>query len=366
MNFVPDRPYNELPDLPPAPEVETKEVLRRCIAAHSALAELRVAGKLIPNQAMLINSIPLLEAQASSEIENVVTNTDLLFRFANGADGQADPATKETLRYRNAIFLALDMLKQQQLPVSTIMATEVCRMIKDADLDIRTKAGTTLRKGVTGEIIYTPPNGEDLIRAKLANWESYISQDDLIDPLIRLAIMHYQFEAIHPFLDGNGRTGRALNLIYLVQNNLLETPVILLSRYINDNREHYYRYLLEVTTQQAWQQWILFMLDALTIAADWTRTVIYKIRELLEDTVAKIRHRLPKTNVGALADLIFVHPYCRIGNVISAGIAKRQTASFYLNALAEVGMLAKTKVGRENFFINSALFQHFDRARITL
>ena len=353
MTFDPRRPFNDLPNLPPASETETKAILRSCIAARTALAELRVSGKLIPNQAMLINSIPLLEAQASSEIENVVTTTDRLFRYANDAAGQADPATKEALRYRTALCRGYEMLKRR--PVSTTMAVEVCRTIKGVDLDIRNTPGTALINDATDEVIYTPPEGEDVLRSKLANWERYIHEAEEIDPLIRLAVMHYQFEAIHPFIDGNGRTGRVLNLLYLVDKGLLDIPVLYLSRHIIRNKALYYRYLLEVTTQQAWETWILFILEAVRTTAEWTSAKIHAIRELLDDTAAAIRQRMPKIYSRELAELIFVNPYCRISDVVEVDIAKRQTAAVYLKALAAEGVLEEIKAGRENLYINPPL-----------
>ncbi len=355
MTFDPSRPFNDLPNLPPAWETETKAILRSCIAARAALAELRVSGKLIPNQAMLINSIPLLEAQASSEIENIVTTTDRLFRYANDAAGQADPATKEALRYRSALYRGFEMLKRR--PVSTAMAVEVCRTIKGVDLDIRNTPGTALMNDATDQVIYTPPQGEDVLRSKLANWERYIHEVEEIDPLIRLAVMHYQFEAIHPFVDGNGRTGRVLNLLYLVDKGLLDVPVLYLSRHINRNEALYYRYLLEVTTQQAWEAWILFILDAVRTTAEWTSVKIHAIRELLDETAAAIRQKMPKIYSRELAELIFVNPYSRISDVVEADIAKRQTAAVYLKALAAEGVLEEIKAGRENLYINPPLLE---------
>ena len=353
MTFDPNRPFNGLPNLPPASDTETKAILRRCIAARAAMAELRVSGKLIPNQAMLINSIPLLEAQASSEIENIVTTTDRLFRYANDAARHADPATKEALRYRTALYRGFEMLKRR--PVSTATAVDVCRTIKGVELDIRKTPGTALINDATGEVIYTPPEGEDVLRTKLANWERYIHEVEEVDPLIRLAVMHYQFEAIHPFVDGNGRTGRVLNLLYLVDKGLLDIPVLHLSRHIIRNKALYYRYLLEVTTQQAWETWILFILDAVRTTAEWTSAKIHAIRELLDETAAAIQQRLPKIYSRELAELIFVNPYCRISNVVEADIAKRQTAAIYLKALAAEDILEEIKVGRENLYINPPL-----------
>ena len=355
MPLRPDRPYNDLPALPPKEDVETKAVLKACIAARAALAELKVAGELIPNQSVLINSIPLLEAQASSEIENIVTTTDRLFRFAGEDGNPPDAATKEALRYRTALHQGFRMLKER--PVSTTMAVQMCRTIKGIDLDIRSTPGTALYNEATGEVIYTPPEGRDLLKDKLSNWERYIHEAEEIDPLVRLAVMHYQFEAIHPFTDGNGRTGRILNLLYLVDKGLLEIPVLYLSRYIIGNKRAYYEKLLRVTTEGAWETWILYMLEAIRETAEWSNRKIHAIRDLLGETGARMRRDLPKIYSRELAEVIFVNPYCRIADVVSAGIAKRQAAAVYLKALVDAGILAEMKAGRENLYINPALLE---------
>lgn len=353
MLFRPDRPYNDLPLLPPQADIESKTILKGCIGARAALAELRVSGQLIPNQAVLINSIPLLEAQASSEIENIVTTTDLLFRYANESGNHADPETKEALRYRTALGEGFKTLAER--PVSTSTAIAVCRMIKGVELDIRATPGTALMNEASGGVVYTPPEGQNLLRDKLANWERFIHQAEEIDPLIRLAVMHYQFEAIHPFTDGNGRTGRVLNLLYLVDTGLLEIPVLYLSRYLIGNKRAYYDRLLAVTTEGAWENWILYMLEAVEETARWTTSRIRAIRDLLDQTAERIRTELPKIYSRELAEVIFVNPYCRIGDVVANGIARRQTAAIYLKALAEIGLLQEVKAGRENLYINPAL-----------
>ena len=240
-------------------------------------------------------------------------------------------------------------------PVSTAIAVEVCRTIKGVELDIRNTPGTALMNDATQQVIYTPPEGEDVLRSKLANWERYIHEAEEIDPLIRLAVMHYQFEAIHPFVDGNGRTGRVLNLLYLVDKGLLDIPVLYLSRHIIRNKALYYRHLLEVTTRQDWEAWILFILEAVRTTAEWTTAKIRAIRELLDETGVAIRQRMPKIYSRELAELIFVHPYCRIGDVVKADIAKRQTAAVYLKALTAEGLLEEIKAGRENLYINPPL-----------
>lgn len=352
MLFNPALPYNDLPLLPPGKEVETRAVLKACIEARSALGELKIAGGLIPNQGVLINTIPLLEAQASSEIENIVTTTDKLFQFANDADGDADPATKEALRYRTALYSGFKLLAQR--PLTTATAVEVCRTIKGIDLDIRKTPGTALAKDGTNEIIYTPPEGEALLRDKLQNWEKFIHEAGHIDPLVRMAMMHYQFEAIHPFVDGNGRTGRVLNLLYLVEKGLLNIPVLYLSRYIIQNKSDYYRLLMQVTTDQNWEEWVMYMLKAVTETALSTTEKIQKIKLLLDETAEKIKKEAPQIYTRDLADLIFIQPYSRISDVVEAGLAKRQTASTYLQRLCEIGILKDVKVGRERLFINPA------------
>ena len=353
MTFDATAAFNTLPDLPPAADVETKTILRHCIAARTALERLRVCGQLIPNQEILIHSIPMLEAQASSKIENIVTTTELMFRFAGKAESTAAPATKEALRYRAALQRGFEMLAHK--PVSTSMAVEVCRVIKGADLDVRKNAGTKLVNDATGEILYTPPEGEQLLRNKLANWERYIHDTEHIDPLIRFAVMHYQFEAIHPFVDGNGRSGRILNLLYLVEQGLLDIPVLYFSGYILENRSLYYRYLHEVTVAGAWEQWILFMMEAVRDAAERSTHQIYGIQNLLGSTIDVMRQRMPKIYSRELAEVLFIHPYCRISDLVKAGIAQRQAASSYLNALAAEGLVQKKRIGRQNLYINRPL-----------
>lgn len=353
MPFDPTRPYNDLPPLPPSEDVETRAVLKACIGARAALAELKVSGQLIPNQSVLINSIPLLEAQASSEIENIVTTTDRLFRFANRPEPGVDPATKEALRYRTALHEGFKSLKSR--PLSTRSAIEICRTIKGVGLDIRTTPGTALMNEATGRVVYTPPEGAALLREKLANWERYMHADDGADPLIRLAVMHYQFEAIHPFTDGNGRTGRVLNLLFLVEQGLLDIPVLYLSRYIIDNKKKYYDGLLAVTTDGKWEPWILFMLAAVRETASWSTDRIRSIRVLLDETAERIRREAPKIYSRELAEIIFVNPYCRIADLVAAGIAKRQSASVYLKALAGLGLLSEVEAGREKIYTNPPL-----------
>lgn len=350
----PESPHNELPPLPPAFELETRAVLKACIPARAALAELKQAAGLIPNQAMLINTIPLLEAKGSSEIENIVTTTDKLFQHAHpGGDSAADPATKEALRYRSALYRGYQTLKDR--PICTATAVEICRTLKAADMDIRKTPGTKLENDRTGTIIYTPPEGEALLRDMLANWERFIHNEVDIDPLVRMAVAHYQFEAIHPFTDGNGRTGRVINLLFLIQEGLLQLPILYLSRYIIQNKSDYYRLLLSVTKDNDWEPWVLYMLRAVEETARWTTEKISAIRFLADHTTAHVRSVLPKIYSRELIDVIFEQPYCRISDLVQKGIAQRQSASRYLKELADKGILREMTAGKEKLFIHPKL-----------
>jgi Fic family protein len=350
-DFNPETPNNSLPDLPPPIEmIESTEILKKCINARVALAELKQAAELIPNAAVLVNTLPLLEARASSEIENIVTTTDKLFEFADIAEDRADAATKEALRYRTALYEGTKMVQRGML--TTDMAIQICSTIKGIELDIRSEPGTRLKNRMSGEVIYTPPVGQKLLIQKLDNWASFMQHGTNIDPLVRLAVQHYQFEAIHPFADGNGRTGRILNILFLVQQGLLDTPTLYLSRYIISQKAAYYRLLQNVTREQAWSQWIMFILEGVEETCTWTTDKIKAIRELMEHTAEYVQSKMPKVYTWELVELLFKQPYCRIGNLVDAGVAKRQTASVYLKQLCDAGVLKEIKSGRENIFVH--------------
>ncbi|MCW8957713.1 MAG: Fic family protein [Gammaproteobacteria bacterium] len=353
--FDPAKPYNQLPQLPPSADIESKAILKKCVTARAALAALKQAGGLIPNQAVLINTIPLLEARDSSEIENIVTTTDKLFQYAEQQENQADPATKEALRYRTALYQGYRALKDR--PLCTATAVEVCTTIKGVDMNIRRVPGTTLANDATGETIYTPPEGEALLRELMANWEQFVHNHPQIEPLVRMAVTHYQFEAIHPFTDGNGRTGRVLNLLFLIEQDLLDTPILYLSRYIIQHKAGYYQCLLDVTTKQQWEQWILYILDAAEETANWTREKIIAIRDLMDHTTDFVRYKVPSIYSRELVEQTFMQPYCRIANLVDANIAKRQTASTYLKQLCGIGVLKEVKVGREKLFSHPKLMR---------
>ncbi|WP_319558052.1 protein adenylyltransferase Fic [Thiomicrorhabdus sp.] len=354
MSWNPSKPYNDLPLLPPEQDLETKSILKACISARAALAELNQSAKLIPNQSILINTLPLLEAQSSSEIENIVTTTDKLFQYVQ-EEQNADSATKEALRYRTALFTGFQELVKKPLNTNTCIA--ICSQIKGQQMQIRKVPGTALASDKSGTVIYTPPEGEEVIRHLLGNWEQFIHNETELDPLIRLAVAHYQFEAIHPFTDGNGRTGRVVNSLYLIQEELLALPILYLSRYIIQNKQDYYQLLLKVTQEQAWEDWIIFILKGIEQTSHWTSNKIQAITQLAEHTREFIKESLPKLYSYELVDLIFEQPYCRISNLVERDIAKRQTASVYLKQLCEIGVLVEIEMGREKLFIHPKLLE---------
>ena len=358
MNWNAETPYNDLPILPPDLErIETRSVLKACISARAAIAELKTAGELIPDQGLLINILPMLEAKDSSRIENIVTTSDQLFQYADRADG-ADPATKEALRYRTALYDGYTHL--EDYPLCTNTAVAICTKLRAVQTDIRKTPGTVLRDQ-NNNVVYTPPVGEDSIRELLANWERFIHGDDDLDPLVKMAIAHYQFECIHPFPDGNGRTGRILNILYLIQSELLSLPILYLSRFILERRDDYYTLLRRVTEEGDWESWILFMLEAVESTSRWTTDKISIVRALMAETTEYVREKLPKIYTHELVQALFAQPYCPIDNLVERGVAKRQTASTYLKQLVEIGVLEEMSVGREKLYINTRLLQELNQ-----
>jgi Fic family protein len=357
-DWRPERPWNALPKLPPEAQLESKAILKQCITARTALAELKQAVELIPNPGMLINTLPILEARASSEIENIVTTADKLFQHLQ-AQASADPATKEALRYRSALLEDVRAIRKR--PLATRTAEAICTHIKGTAMTVRKVPGTALAKNASSEVVYTPPEGEALLRELLANWERFLHEETELDPLIRMAVGHYQFEAIHPFTDGNGRTGRILNSLFLVEEGLLPQPVLYLSRYIIARKTDYYRLLLAVTSDGAWEDWILYMLRGVEQTAAWTTAKIGAIRKLSAASAEYIRQALPKIYSRELVDVIFEQPYCRIANVVESGIAGRQAASRYLKALAGAGVLREQAFGKEKLFVHPKLMSLLTR-----
>lgn len=353
MPFDRTQPYNDLPLLPPAVELESKAVLKQAIAANRVLANLRGLAAQIPNQGVLISSIVLQEARLSSEIENIVTTNDELYRADADADGKTDSHTKEVLRYREALYFGYRALKDR--PLTTNLFVEIVQRIKQSELQIRAIPGVAL-KNQHDEVVYTPPVGDSVIRDKLSNLEKFIHAEDDLDPLVKMAVMHYQFEAIHPFPDGNGRTGRILNLLFLVDKGLLDIPVLFLSRYIIANKPAYYEGLRRVTELQDWENWLLYMLRAVESTAQQTFDQVKRIQNLMENVREKVQREAPGVYSKDLVETIFKHPYTKIQFVVDAGIAKRQTASSYLQTLTKLGVLRESKQGREKYYINDALF----------
>ncbi len=354
----PARPYDALPLLPPGADLESKAVLKQCVRSAAALADLNRAADLIPKPEILIGTLPLLEAQASSEIENVVTTTDQLFRYV-GSETTADPATREALRYRHALMEAFGHLAKRPLGVG--LAKKICSRIKGSEVELRSGAGVMIARPATAEIVYTPPATAATIRDLLANWEKFIHAGDELEPLVRMAVAHYQFEAIHPFPDGNGRTGRVLNSLLLVERGLLRLPILYMSRFIIENKEEYYRLLLGVTREAAWEPWLLYMLRGVEQTAGWTLQKIDAMRELMDMTSEFLRDKLHKIYTRELVETIFEQPYCRIPHLVSAGIAKRQAASRYLKSLADVGVLEERSHGREKIWIHTRLLELLTR-----
>jgi Fic family protein len=358
--WSPDRPWNDLPVLPPRGDVETKVVLKRCVEARAALAGLRQSVLALPNPGILLDTLPALEAKSSSEIENIVTTEDSLYR-TDRAEDAADPATAEALRYRDALLEGLKSLERR--PVCVVTAEAVCSRIKGIDFRVRGVPGTRLASRPEGTVIYTPPDPGPRLAELLSNWERFLHESPALDPLVAMAIGHYQFEAIHPFTDGNGRTGRVLNLLYLMQRELLPSPVLPLSRFLQARKAEYYRYLLAVTRDAAWEEWSCFFLSVVEEAARWTTAKIHAVQDLRAQTAEYVRSARPKIYSGELVDLLFRRPYCRIGHLVEAGIAARQAASRYLKALTEIGVLREDRPGRQKLFVHGKLLILLTRER---
>jgi Fic family protein len=352
--FDRNQPFNGLPALPPATDVETSAILRKTITASRALAELKGMAERMPNQAMLIDSLVLQEARASSEIENILTTNDELFKAASDEALPASAEAKEVLRYREALNHGFRQIKER--PLSTGLFIEIAQLIKQTDFNVRRVPGTRIANS-HGQTIYTPPEGESVIRDKLRELENFMHAEDGLDVLVKMALVHYQFEAIHPFTDGNGRTGRILNILYLVDQGLLNLPVLYLSRYIIDHKLAYYEGLRKVTEQGAWVDWVLYMLDAVEQTSLRTHKQITDILSLMESVRERVQRDAPGVYSKDLIEQIFRQPYCKIQFLEHAGMGTRQTCSKYLRELERLGVLQGQKMGREVYFINRDLFE---------
>ena len=354
--YNPETPYNALPLLPPSKDVETKLILKKAILANKAVAALKGSGEKIPNQTILINSISLQEAKLSSEIENIVTTNDELYKAFSSETKNIDSNTKEVVHSQDALWHGYTHLKTKPL-LTTNVFIDIVNIIKENKSGIRKHSGTKI-VNQKNKIIYTPPEGENIIRVKMADLEKFINlDDDEIDPLIKLAIIHYQFEAIHPFADGNGRTGRIINILYLIQKGLLDIPILYLSKYILERKSDYYRLLKEVTENQNWENWIWYMLDAIEQMAFFTQKKIDSIHKLMLEKSEQIKNKLPKVYSKDLVEVIFRLPYCKIKFLQQAGLGSRKTVAGYLSLLEKNHFLKSAKVGKERIYINDAFYQ---------
>ena len=350
-------PHYYLESLPPPREkVETIEILRQTTKSTAAIAELKGIAKTIPNQAMLINAIVLQEAKDSSEIENIITTQDELYKALTVNKTHISPETKEVVNYRKAIFHGYDIAKSQGfIRVNDIVSIQ--QELVDNTAGIRSTPGTVLKNDTTGEIVYTPPQDKAEILDLLSNFIKHFNQQDDLSPLIKLAILHYQFESIHPFYDGNGRTGRILNILYLIINELIDVPILYLSSYIIENKPEYYRQLNKTNRTGKWQEWILFMLTALERTSKDTITRITNIKDLLDSTIIKVQENAPKVYRKELVELLFEQPYSKIEFVVNKLGVERKAASRYLKELEDIGIVESQKVGREILYINKELIE---------
>lgn len=351
-------PYLTLDKLPPKrEEVETIKVLRQVSKAATALAELKGIAKTIPNQAMLVNAIVLQEAKDSSEIENIITTQDELYKAITVRNTNISPETKEVVNYRRAIFAGFDIIKKQGfLRVNDIVTIQ--QELVENTAGVRSTSGTVLKNDKTGEVVYTPPQDKQEILELLSNFIVHYNQkEEDLNPLINLAVLHYQFESIHPFYDGNGRTGRILNILYLILNGLIEIPILYLSSYIIQNKPEYYRLLNQTNKTGRWEEWILFMLEAVESTSIQTIERISMIRNLLEKTLVKVQRESPKIYQKELVELLFEQPYSKIEFVVNRLKVERKAASRYLKELEHIGVLKSYKVGRETLYINKELIE---------
>ena len=355
--FKRDKPFNDLPDLPPKADMESRAVLKKAIRAHKALAKLAGSCKLLPNQSMLINTIGLQEAKLSSEIENIIITNDELYQAFSSDIIITDAAVKEVLHYQEALWYGYTFVKEKGF-LSTNLFIKIFNIIKETNDSVRKTTGTKILNAATGEIIYTPPEGEELLQRKLKNLEDYMnSTGEDTDILIRLAVMHYQFEAIHPFNDGNGRTGRILNILFLVMHDLLELPVLYLSKYIIENKAAYYNGLNQVTEKEQWENWILYILNAVEETALYTQQKIDAILLLMKETEKSLKKQIPDIYSKELLEIIFSQPYCKRKYLEDAGIVKKKTAGLYLTRLEAIGLMKSIKIGKEKMYIHRQLYE---------
>ncbi|HET9505640.1 MAG TPA: Fic family protein [Hymenobacter sp.] len=339
--------------LPPTVELETRAVLKKLPAAHRALAELKGLVAAIPNESILLDTLPLQEAKDSSAIENIITTHDELFNAElNLGDSQA---AKEVQRYASALRLGTALVKKYGF-LSTNHIAQIQEELKRDSGGYRKLPGTTL-KNQFGKVVYMPPQDPAIILDLMANLEQYFNDDSLqdVDPLVKMAVLHFQFESIHPFYDGNGRTGRILNILYLVLKELLDIPVLYLSRFITQNKADYYHQLQAVRDTGNWEPWLLYLLTGIEQTARESIILITEMRALMQQT--KHRLRTYKFYSQDLLNNLFRHPYTRIEFLQQELNVSRPTAASYLNKLAEDGVLVKQKQVNSNYYVNQPLFE---------
>lgn len=339
-------PFNEY-------DLKTPKILETLNEASRSLAELKGFANSIPNKHILINAITINEAKDSSAIENIVTTHDSIYKVLTES-GFKEDAAKEVVDYRSAIWRGYKIIKEKEF-ISTNVLVELHAMIEPNKTGIRKTPGTKLVNSKTGEIIYTPPQSESEIRDLLKNLEDYINTEDETDPLIKMALIHYQFESIHPFYDGNGRTGRILNVLYLVLNKLLDSSILYLSNYINKNKDEYYRLFTEFRENNNYEDWIIYILKGIEETSKNTIELIRKIQEEMESYKNEFMEKLPKIYSDELLDSLFFEVYTRINYIEDRCGVTRQTAATYLNQLVDAGLLEYEKVGRESIYKNTRL-----------
>ena len=343
-----------LTKLPLLQEIETQKVLKKAISANRALANLNGVARIIPNSTILINSLVLQEAKDSSEIENIITTHDELYRANLDIESITNEA-KEVQNYKEALLRGFSLVSDTKLLLKKHII-EIQEILEQNDAGIRKQAGTNLKNAQTGEVIYTPPQDYETIQELLTNLEIYINEPNDIDSLINMAIIHHQFESIHPFYDGNGRTGRIINILYLILKDLLDIPVLYLSRYIITHKADYYRLLQEVRTEDKWEEWILYILEAVEQTSLETIELINSISDLMIKIQDKISQELPKIYSKDLVEILFMHPYTKIDFLVDRLNITRKTASKYLNELENIGILENIQIKNSKFFINIELF----------
>ncbi len=354
------QPFNDLPPLPPnGIDLETPVILKKLALASRNLGELNGLCETLPDPKLFTNTIVLQESKNSSAIENIVTTQDELYKATLDETTAQNHAAKEVLGYRDALYIGLERMRDRGGLILTNSMIEIVQTIKQNQSGIRTIPGTALKNAINGEVVYTPPTGEEILREKLAALENFINNSDLspVDPLIKLALIHYQFEAIHPFADGNGRTGRIINTLYLVQQDLLTQPVLYLSSYIIQYKTEYYQLLRGVTETENWQDWIMYVLTAIAETSKMTTAKIRRILSLKEEFEDTIKGVLGASYNYELLQEMFALPYLKIDTLEKKKIAHRQTASTWLNKLSEAKILRPQKIGRSTYFINYRLME---------